>query len=81
MKRRLYPMRKKRGDLFRVLEAPLANVEPFKVSPHKFFWVEGGIPGFELYVPKDDIVNRQISDGLGQCLSDRGRKRSHGYRC
>lgn len=80
-KEELYLMRKKSGDLLRVLEAPLANVEPLQVSSNKFFRVEGGVPGFELYITKDDVMHRQISNGLGQCFSDRGRKWGHWYRC
>lgn len=81
LKGRFYLMRKKTGDLLRVLETPLANVEPLRASSNKFFRVEGGVPGFELYITEDDVVHRQISNGLGQCFSDGGRKRGHWYRC
>ena len=49
-----------RRDVFRVLEAPLADKQPLNLSPNQLFRVERRIPCLEKDVSEHDIVDVQI---------------------
>lgn len=42
----------------RVLEAPLTHIEPVGLlASYHVFWVEGGVPGFDMELAQDDICD------------------------
>lgn len=48
-------MPKEWHQLLRVLEAPLAHVEPFRLPADEVFGVEGRIPRLDEQVTEDDV--------------------------
>ena len=49
-----------RHDVFGVLEAPLADKQPLKLSPNQLFRVERRIPCLEENVSEHNIMDVQI---------------------
>lgn len=43
-------------DIFRVLEAPLADIESLNLSPYQFFRIERWIPAFEGDISEHNIA-------------------------
>lgn len=68
-------MPKKRHQLFRVLEAPLAHVEPFCLPTDEVFGVEGRIPRLDEQVTEHDVDHilfhgRLLGHGVRRALID-----------
>ena len=52
-----------RYEILRVLEAPLADIEPLNFSTDELFGVKRRIPGIEKNISKDNFADVEI-DGL-----------------
>ena len=56
-------VRQIRYEILRVLEAPLADIEPLNFSTNELLRIKRGIPGVEKDIPKDNFADVEI-DGL-----------------
>lgn len=61
-------MSTKLHDLARIPKAPLTHVQPIRLpAADDIFWVEGGIPRFDVQVAEDDVgdIGRHRCGGRG----------------